>query len=403
MTAHFPQPAAERLHGLDALRGFALLLGIVVHASMSFLPGAQYFWVAHDNDPNAWLGLAFYVPHMFRMLLFFLLAGFFGRMLCERVGAKAFARNRWKRIAVPLLVGWPLVFAAIVAVLVWGAMLANGGAMPKGTPPGPAFTPDSFPLTHLWFLYALLLCYIAALGLRALGRTAGLAKFANAAADGLVRVLAGPAGPLSLALPLGAALFCLPKWYPWFGIPTPDQSLYPNLAACIGFGSAFAFGWLLHRQPRLLQAWERRWPLHLSLAVAATAVCVSVAGLAPTLSPAPHDAKALAYALGYAFAAWNWTFALVGIALRYLSGYSATRRYLADASYWIYLIHLPLVMALQVAVARLDVSAYLKFPLTVVAALAVGLLSYRWLVRYSFIGAALNGRKAKPTRPAAAT
>lgn len=266
MTAHFPQPAAERLHGLDALRGFALLLGVIVHASMSFVPGAQYFWVAHDNNPNAWLSLAFYVPHMFRMLLFFLLAGFFGRMLCERLGAKDFARNRWKRIAVPLLVGWPLVFAAIVAVLVWGAVLANGGAMPKETPPGPAFTPDSFPLTHLWFLYALLLCYIAALGLRALGRIAGLAKFANAAADGLVRVFASPAGPLLLTLPLGAALFCLSKWYPWFGIPTPDQSLYPNLAACVGFGSAFAFGWLLHRQPRLLQAGNGagrcicRWP-----------------------------------------------------------------------------------------------------------------------------------------------
>ena len=61
-------PSGERLHGLDAVRAIALLLGLVVHASMSWLPGAQYFWLTHDATPNAWAGLAFYVPHMFRYL-----------------------------------------------------------------------------------------------------------------------------------------------------------------------------------------------------------------------------------------------------------------------------------------------------------------------------------------------
>lgn len=54
---------SERLHGLDAVRGFALLLGVLLHASMSWLPGAQYFWTAHDSDPSIALSLAFYVPH----------------------------------------------------------------------------------------------------------------------------------------------------------------------------------------------------------------------------------------------------------------------------------------------------------------------------------------------------
>ena len=30
--------APERLHALDAVRGFALLLGIVLHATLSFIP-----------------------------------------------------------------------------------------------------------------------------------------------------------------------------------------------------------------------------------------------------------------------------------------------------------------------------------------------------------------------------
>ena len=68
-------PPRERLHGLDAVRGIALLFGVIVHASMSWLPGAQYFWLTHDASPSEFAGLVFYVPHMFRMLLFFLLAG----------------------------------------------------------------------------------------------------------------------------------------------------------------------------------------------------------------------------------------------------------------------------------------------------------------------------------------
>ena len=41
----------ERLHALDAVRGGALLLGIVVHLSMSFWPIP--LWPIRDNDPSS--------------------------------------------------------------------------------------------------------------------------------------------------------------------------------------------------------------------------------------------------------------------------------------------------------------------------------------------------------------
>ncbi len=69
----------------------------------------------------------------------------------------------------------------------------------------------------------------------------------------------------------------------------------------------------------------------------------------------------LACAVCYALAIWTTSFAAIGVALRFLSGFSPARRYLADASYWIYLIHLPIVMALQVAVSNLDWPWSIKF------------------------------------------
>ena len=389
MHTHPLHSPTERLHGLDAVRAIALLLGIVVHASMSWLPGAQYFWVTSDTSPSDFAGLVFYVPHMFRMLLFFLLAGFFARMACERLGTWQFVHDRFNRIGVPLLAGWFPVLMAILAVGAWNLWLVNDGNMPP-TPETPPLSPRNFPLTHLWFLYVLLLCYAAALAVRA---TMGRSSIAMQFADAITRLLSGPMGPVLLALPLGLALALHAKWYAWFGIPTPDQSLYPNLAACAAFGTAFGFGWLLHRQQGLLLAWATRWPLHLALALLATTGCLLHIGLAPKLVVATRDLPTYAYAAAYAFAGWSWTFAVVGLGLRFLSGHSRVRRYLADASYWIYLIHLPVVMAIQVVMSRLHWPWLVEFALTLSIAMALLLASYDLLVRNTFIGARLNGRR----------
>ena len=390
-----PLPSTDRLHGLDALRGIALVLGVVVHASMAFLPGAQYFWVAHDTQPEAALGLAFFVPHMFRMLLFFLLAGFFGRLALHRLGLRGFIKDRARRIALPLFGGWWMSLTAIVLVLAWGAMLANGGSLPKENPPGPAFTPGDFPLTHLWFLYVLLLCYGGALLVRGVALLVDKNEQLRALIDRIMRWLMNPFAPALLAVPLAASLFFQSKWFAWFGIPTPDQSLYPNLPAIIGFGSAFTLGWLLHRQPELLRALERRWIFNLTLAIAATAICLSLTSVSPFLVPAKRDMQGLAYAVSYAIGGWSWSFALIGLCLRFLSGFSPARRYLADASYWIYLAHLPLVMALQVAMTRVEWSAWVEFPLVLAISMTLLLASYHWLVRGRWLGNLLNGKRAK--------
>jgi glucan biosynthesis protein C len=60
----------------------------------------------------------------------------------------------------------------------------------------------------------------------------------------------------------------------------------------------------------------------------------------------------MAYAAIYALATWQWTFALIGIGLRYFSEPSQPLRYLADSSYWLYLIHLPVVFMAQAAMMR---------------------------------------------------
>ena len=183
MSRHVEQMGGERLHGLDAVRGFALLGGVALHATMSFFPGQQ-LWIVKDAAESVELSVVFYVLHIFRMTVFFLLAGFFGRLLFQRRGTGGFIKDRLKRIALPLVSFWPIVLTGIIACLIWAAIQANGGQVPANSPPPPPITVETFPLTHLWFLYLLLIFYAGALLLRGLvvmidrkgGMRAGLDK-----------------------------------------------------------------------------------------------------------------------------------------------------------------------------------------------------------------------------------
>lgn len=340
------ETGSERLHALDAARGFALLLGIVFHTTLSFLPSPPGIpmWIVMDTSRSTALSVLFIVLHIFRMTTFFVLAGFFARMSFHKKGAGGFIRDRLKRIAVPLVVGWPILFASIVAMSIWGAkVMAHGGPLPK-SPAYPGF--PAFPLTHLWFLYVLLLLYAFTLCVRGAVALADRGGRLRALADAAVRrLIENPFGFVVLAAPLAATFILAPTWMQQIGIMTPDSSLVPNAFASVGFSTAFGLGWLLQRQTGLLEVWRRRWLLNLALALAFTALCLRITGPTLLLKPAPHDATTALYAVSYSFALWTWTFAFIGMALRFLARHSATRRYIADASYWLYLIHVPIVMA----------------------------------------------------------
>jgi peptidoglycan/LPS O-acetylase OafA/YrhL len=213
--------------------------------------------------------------------------------------------------------------------------------------------------------------------------------------DALMSALVhGPFLPIALAAPTAMVLvFLSPGWRRWFGVPPPDQSFVPTVPALVAYGSAFVLGWFLHRQTDLLNVWERRWPIHLAVAIAMTAISLSLVGVVPELEAAVRGPGLLVYAACYMVGGWAWTFAIVGTALRFFNQRSSVRRYLADASYWIYLMHLPVLFFLQAAVMDLHWHWSTKFLFVLMTTLAVSLASYHVLVRDTVLGVILNGRR----------
>lgn len=126
----------QRRTDLDALRGFAMLLGIDLHASLSFF---AFPWPVHDTRRSDLLPLFLVGVHGFRMPLFFLLSGYFTMLVYRRRGLESLLEQRFTRIFLPLVIAaativpldtqlgrrWKLLLPAAAVLLVAGIATMN--------------------------------------------------------------------------------------------------------------------------------------------------------------------------------------------------------------------------------------------------------------------------------------
>ena len=381
----------QRFHALDALRASALMLGIALHATMSFLPGfRELHWPISDIETSTSLGVFFYVVHTFRMVTFFLVAGFFARLLFHRLGAGGFIKHRLRRVALPLLAFFPVVMPLCILPMIWATRQTGT------TGPGPAaLQHQGFPWGHFWFLYLLLVLYALLLVLRALVLSIDRRGSLRGLADRLLQgALSLRIAPLLLAAPLAAMLYATPWWQQWSGLPTPLYGFLPSLPSVMIFGTSVLFGWCLHRQQGWLEFLRRDYALYLTVAVLASIAALNLVGVRMNITVIPMSPGIrAAYSGAYMLAVWCWSLGLVGAAMTWLSAPSARWRYLSDASYWMYLIHVPIVWGLQAWMIRWPLHWSIKYALILAIAGVLLIASYHYLVRSTFLGKFLNGRK----------
>jgi len=375
----------QRLDYLDAVRAFALLLGIVFHASLSFLP-IFIGWAVMDISTSPVVALFVQVSHSFRMELFFLIAGFFGHMTLKRKGAGDYVASRLTRIAIPFVAGWFLLRPLIYSGWVMGGESMRGevdilNGLKMGFMSLSELPQGLFVGTHLWFLYYLLLITAIVLIIDPLlgGRT-------NRAIAWLVK---SRFSLLLLSLPTSISLWFMSNW----GMDTPDKSLIPHVPTLAVYCGFFLLGWLLHRQEGLIGQFSR-------ITAGRIVLCGVSVGLNLWLSAFQLDAGhpyiewiRSAYSLTYAVMMWSLAVLVIGLFKRYLDRPSRTVRYVADASYWLYLVHLPIVIWLQIAFAELPL--HWSFKLAAISLLTIGLslVLYDLVVRPTLIGKILNGRR----------
>ncbi len=307
-------PATVRLHGLDAIRGGALLLGIVLHGLMPFLPGKP--WLVNDIVKTPAVLAAIGPIHMFRMALFLFIAGWFGSGSLARRGTLGYLRDRALRLVVPLFAFWPIAVLGLVPFIVLDARRAG---RPLDVGGGEGFTPG-----QLWFLWVLFECAVVAVAVAWVLRRSIGAEHAASGVAVVGRLLIAPGGVLLAAVPYAAALVLQGSAG---GIREPT-TLVPELAGLVRYLGAFAVGWALSVTPGSLDALRARVGVHLGVAVVLTLVHLLVVGDRSVSGPA-----LVGWAVLFAVASWCWVFGLTGAAVRWLTRERFWVRYLADSSY----------------------------------------------------------------------
>ncbi len=379
----------QRIHYLDNLRAVAMLLGVFLHSALAYAQPAQTVWLATDSKASVMVDASIWFIHLFRMALFFLLSGYFAKLVIERKGLRQFLWNRCLRIAIPFVLFYPLLLAAMAIVIVFSLSYL---AEPKGlmgliaaaatTSSGiqkqqPAST------MHLWFLYYLMA--FSAIG--ALLYHANWLKppawFRRPLLWLLCPLILVP-GALAAGSPLPAPESFIPHWWPF-----------------AFYGLFYFAGWQLFGREQFLDSCR---PYFWHVAAICLLLYAPYYWLMPVLdltkivagSSSQSDWIRVVEACLTAYLSVLMTIASLLFGQRYLAGKSPLLGFVADSSYWVYLLHLPLVILLQTLLIPLTLPLWLKFVLVLAGTLIPCMTTYVVFVRYTPLGWLLHGKRSFP-------
>ncbi len=375
----------NRLYAFDNLRAVMMWLGIVLHsADLHLASSAPLMW--HDSQTTPVADALVGVIHAFRMPLFFVVAGFFVSLLVEKHGVRAMLSNRIRRILLPFVLFWPMLFVACVRLAMLYAEqrgtrvegfldLRVLPVLPDGT---------RVQTLHLWFLEILMgLCLLA-------GATfTVVTTLSMRTREQLQRAFEWFATRWWAFAPVALFLSIVSQRHP-SGLLRATGQLQPSIAEWVFYCGFFTFGALLYRsRQRLLAHFQSRcWVF---AAGGLVALLIAVAAQLSLMSGAMQSARPwLWVGVPYNAASWLWTCALLGVFGRYLGAQRATLRYMSGSSYWVYLVHLPVLVGVEFLVLDRRIPAEIKMVAGIAATSLICLASYHVLVRGRALGRLLG-------------
>jgi glucan biosynthesis protein C len=373
----------SRVHALDGLRAAMMLLGLVLHAAASYTStplGAT--WPYQDDSTNVVFDFVVFIIHLFRMPTFFVIAGFFAALLYYRSGPRGLLTNRVRRVLVPLVLAWVVMVPLVTLGFLYA--VSRGGVAGGVTAASVASTGlYRATLMHLWFLYDLFIFYLVALAVMAV-----VERMPMTLRERVVEVFGSMVhrwwAPFVCAVVSFATL--LPMQV---AALDSDFSFTPPVRVLAAYLAFFTFGWLLFLNRQAVPTFARHpWLM------TASGLTVSLAYMATVLSPLVATPQG--FFIGRALAAaamWLLIYATIGLFVRYFDAHRPLQRYVSDGAYWIYIVHLPVVITASGFLAPFDWPAVLKFALAVGTTTVVTVVTYHFLVRSTLIGALLNGRR----------
>ena len=181
--------------------------------------------------------------------------------------------------------------------------------------------------------------------------------------------------------------------------PSPE-TFTPELWSLGFYGFFFLLGCCIFRNNVFIEKLEDYWKILLAIGMIAYAgfylLLPEPMSVAESMSGAAHVPITFVQGVsslleGIAAVYLTLTFLVIG--KKYLNNKSQTARYIADSSYWIYLVHLPILLYIQFMLIDTELNMWIKLTFSCGATFLIGIASYALLVRWTPIGWLLNGKR----------
>lgn len=350
----------SRDHYWDVIRGTLMLLGVPYHASLVYR--AHRTWWVQSPEASAFASLFGEMLKSFRMPAFFVLAGYFSILLLRRRPRGEWLRSRIVRLAVPfvsaMLLLNPIQIVASAFAQQWPDAWNWSAALPSILTNLRA--PGSHWIRHLWFLQVLLMyCFLLA---------------------GLYPFLQNPKIPglLSRLRPVTYAPLCVVFCCIWIlmtdagafvfkktGIGDPFAGML-DLKSFFFYLPFFFIGVLIQYSPSLQHRFRSAHRTDVLLGLSA---CIAFGFIARI----DGNAMAILADVVLAFASIYMTITIISLSFRHFNHPSPLVTRFVDASFTIYLVHVPIITMLGLLLHRVTFPPVIEYVLLVIGTF---LLSY---------------------------
>ena len=385
------QDNSIRYHGLDALRGMAMLLGIVLHAALPYMPNVEAFWPADESSSHV-INTIFQFIHIWRMPLFFILAGFFANLIISKKSWRSWWGNRFLRIALPIIVFFPVMSLTLPWIFKYGK---TGDFIFFYSDVGQPF--------HLWFLWQLMIFVISTAIFRLpylLG--VGVLKALNRIGLGFIGNVFGESKSVLSSIlfrsrfPIVFIILCSV-----INLPTQGELIVNPIAS----GLYFVIGYSLYGNASLFTFLKAHWRRYFLAGLVAFTLYMILESKNLVTDIYSTDMKGDEYlkAISEPFAiiivsikiicGVLFSYAFIGLSEKRFGAYNPRLRFISDGAYWMYLIHLPIVTFITFFMFNFHMPIEIKFLIAIVMTSIICLGTYKYFVRSTPIGILLNGRR----------
>ena len=368
----------NRLHSLDFLRAFALLMGVLLHVLMLFLEPFD------GSEPRLGASIIFIWIHTWRMPLFMLLAGFFTALSIQNRDVGNYAINRLIRLGVPILILWAVIpeidegtndIFKLPELISW--LLHD--------------IPFTLRLDHLWFLYYLLIFYGVLLLLKRI--TPMVFKFITDYELSFFRIFVFWLPILILLSPLNK-----PTGGIFGDIPTTFGEV--KLGSMLFMASFFLIGIQIQKSVRFLEQLQQKrfWLPSLMIVSLIPIGLLGWGGMKdePFVFSSVFEMW-IANGLS-GIAALLLVLSIMGFAMNYVLSSGPTLSWLIKLSYPIYLFHLMFVISVSGTLMYLGVNDWIVTLIGFAAGILGSVIIYYAIVSWTPLDWVFNGYKTSKYR-----